>query len=223
MRVLGIDTATSLCTVGIAGDEGFEADYRINRGYIHGEYLSIAIKEVLKGCGISLNDIDGFAVSIGPGSFTGLRIGLGVIKGIVFGYKKPVAAVYTMDGLMNRIPPVTENGCVMLTARKCEVYQGKYRYLQGKWEREGEYQIVNEKDIGKDFTAEETVFIGDGVDKFSSAIFDRVKRPKFIQPEFSLPSGFSIAKQGREMIQQGKEANIETIVPFYLKRFKGVM
>jgi len=223
MRILGIDTATSLCTVGIAGDEGLEADYRINRGYIHGEYLTIAIKEVLKVSGISLNDIDGFAVSIGPGSFTGLRIGLGVIKGIVLGYKKPVAAVHTMDGLINRVPPATEKGCVMLTARKCEVYQGKYKNLQGKWKREGEYQIVSEKDIGNDFNAEETVFIGGGVDKFSSIILDRVKRPKFIQPEFSLPSGFSIAKQGRQMIQQGKEVDIETIVPLYLKRFKGVM
>jgi len=223
MRVLGIDTATSLCTVGIAGDEGFEADYRINRGYIHGEYLSVVIKQVMKASGISLSDIDGFAVSIGPGSFTGLRIGLSVIKGIVLGYEKPVAAVDTMDGLINRIPPVSDNGCVMLTARKGEIYQGKYRFLQGRWQRQDEYQIVSEKNIGNNFKTEETVFIGDGVDKFFSIIEERVKRPKFLQPEFSLPSGFSIAKLGREMIRQKKQVDIETVVPLYLKRFKGVM
>ncbi len=223
MRVLGVDTATSLCSVGIAGDSGFEADYRIHRGYIHGEYLSLALKEVIKACGITLEDIDGFAVSIGPGSFTGLRIGLGLIKGIVFGKQRPVAAIPTMDGLMDRVPPIIKHGCVLLTARKGEVYQGKYRYLNGKWERDGDFQVVREEDIGKGFSEKEIIFIGNGVKSFSPRIIDRVKRPRFIQEDFSLPSGFSIAKIGREMIEQGEVVDIDKIVPLYLKRFKGVM
>lgn len=223
MRVMGVDTATSVCSVGITSESGFEFDYRINHKNIHGEYLSGIIREVLNAFRITLSDIDGFAVSIGPGSFTGLRIGLGVVKGIVLAGKKPVAAVPTMDGLIHRVPPLAKKSCVMLMARKTEVYQGKYHYTDGKWKREGEYQIINEKDIGKDFTEEETIFIGEGINKFSFLILKRVKRPQFIQEDFSFPSGFSIAQLGREMIIKGEEIDIETMVPLYLKRFKGIM
>ncbi|MFO7890091.1 MAG: tRNA (adenosine(37)-N6)-threonylcarbamoyltransferase complex dimerization subunit type 1 TsaB [bacterium] len=223
MRVLGVDTATSVCSVGIAGEGGFEADYRINRGYIHGEYLSIAIKEVLKSCDISLKDIDGFAVSIGPGSFTGLRIGLAVIKGIMLGEKRPVAAVPTMDGLIHQVPPISRKGCVMLVARKKEVYQGIYRYSDGRWKKEEKYQVVNEKDIGKGFSEEDIVFIGNGTEKFFHEISDRVDNPVFLAQNFSLPSGFGVAGLGREMIKEGKEADIESLVPLYVKSFKGIM
>lgn len=223
MRVLGIDTATSVCSVGIAGKGGMEADYRINRGYIHGEHLSLAIKETIKACDIFLKDIDGFAVSIGPGSFTGLRIGLAVIKGIVLGEKKPVVIVPTMDALIYRVPPVAGKGCVMLIARKQEVYQGVYQYSEGMWKNEKEYGVVNEKDLGTGFGREDVVFIGNGVIKYSNKITERVLKPVFLAQDFSLPSGFSVAQLGREMLLQGKEADIESLVPLYVKSFKGIM
>lgn len=223
MRVLGIDTATSVCSVGIAGEKGMEADYRINRGYIHGEHLSLAIREVLQACGLGLEQIDGCAVSIGPGSFTGLRIGLAVIKGIILGVKKPVAAVPTMDALIHRVPPLARKGCVMLIARKKEVYQGIYRYSEGKWNKVEEYRIVNERDVGTGFGQEETFFIGNGVERYSSLIKERTAKPVFLAQDFSLPNGFSVAQLGREMLLQGKEADIESLVPLYVKSFKGIM
>lgn len=223
MRVLGIETATALCSVGLAGENGFEADYRLYRGNIHGEYLSRAVKEVVNGAGIQLKDIEGYAVSIGPGSFTGLRIGLGFVKGLVFGGDKPLAAVSTMDALMSRVPPLSEYGCVMITARKCEVYQGKYHFKGNSWEKCGEIELVEKDNIGRGFSDKRTIFIGNGTLKFSDIINKNVKRPLFIQQDFSLPSGYSIAKMGREMLLHGEIASVEDLVPFYLKRFQGIL
>ena len=222
MNVLGIETATSLCSVGLSGDEGFIADYKLLRGYIHGEHVPEAIENILKGAGITINTIDGIAVSIGPGSFTGLRIGLGIAKGLAFGLGNPLVAVPTMDGLISPIPGMCEWACILLTSRKSEVYQGLYRWTHGSWELKENYEVVSEEKIGHNLPQNNILFLGEGSLHYQSDIKKRVKKAQFLTPIHSLPSGYNIAEKGRQCLINGEIANINTLVPLYVKRFQGV-
>ncbi len=222
MRVLGIETATTLCGVGLAGDEGFVADYRVLRGYTHAEHLPEAVDQVLKDAGFLVGDIDGVAVSIGPGSFTGLRIGLGLAKGLAWGWEKPLVAVPTMEGLVLQVPGMCEWACVMLIARKGEVYQGLYKWEKDSWRLVGDYGIVQEGKIGEGFPESEILFLGEGTTCYRETIQKRVKGTRFLPPVYSIPSGYGVAERGRERLQKGEVADIDTLVPLYLKRFKGV-
>jgi tRNA threonylcarbamoyladenosine biosynthesis protein TsaB len=221
MIVLGIETATSVCGVGLACDEGFMADYRILRRNKHAELLPEAIETVLKDAGMRVHEIDGIAVSIGPGSFTGLRIGLGLAKGMAFGLEKPLIAVPTMDGMVSQTPHVCEWACVLLTARKGEVYQGLFRRSENSWQREGKYEIVPENRIGKGLPNEGILFLGEGSDNNKNCILDRVDEAHFLPPFHSIPSGYGVAAKGRELLCEGNVADIDTLSPFYLKRFQG--
>ena len=222
MMVLGIETATDLCGVGLAGDEGFVADYRLLRGHVHAEHLPAAVEKVLKDAGLLPKEIDGIAVSIGPGSFTGLRIGLGMAKGMAFGLDKPLVAVPTMDGLVSQVPGLCEWACVMLIARKGEVYQGLYRWEKGSWGMVGRYKVVQEEKIGEGFPEGEVLFLGEGTTCHRETIQERTGGARFLPPVYSLPSGYGVAEKGMELLQKGEVAEIDKLVPLYLKRFQGV-
>jgi len=222
MIVLGIETATSLCGVGLIDSKGFVADYRLLREYIHAEYLPVEIDRLFKDAGILPEDIDGIAVSVGPGSFTGLRIGLGVAKGLAFGLGKPLVAVPTMDGLMVNVPPLCEWACVFLIARKGEVYQGIYKWGHNCWEQVGSYGVVQEKDIGKELPDGNVLFLGEGAQCYQTIIQKRIRKARFLPQVYSLPSGYNIAEKGREFLQAGKVEDLDSLVPLYLKRFQGI-
>jgi len=222
VNVLGIETATSLCSVGLTGDEGFIADYKLLRKYVHGEHLPEAIETILKGAGIAFQAIDCIAVSIGPGSFTGLRIGLGIAKGLAFGMGKPLVAVPTMDGLVSQIPGICKWACVLLIARKGEVYQGLYQWAQGSWERKENYEVVSEKKIGDHLPKDEILFLGDGSILYQSRIEKRITKAQFLPPVYSLPSGYSIAEKGRKCLKNGEVSDIDSLVPLYIKQFQGI-
>lgn len=222
MIVLGIETATSVCGVGLSGDEGLIGDYKMLRGHIHGEHLPEAIENLFKDAAIPINIIDGIAVSIGPGSFTGLRIGLGVAKGLALGLGKPLIAVPTMDGLVFSIPGMCEWACILLHARKREVYQGLYCWAKGDWIQKGDCQVVPEEEIGRDLPKNNILFLGEGSLCYRRNIEKQIRAAQFLAPIYSQPSGYNIAEKGRQCLSRGEMADTDKLVPIYVKRFQGV-
>lgn len=103
MKVLGIDTSTSCGSVGLIDDDSIIAEYHLNIAVTHSERLLGAIEFVLREARCTMEDLDGWAISLGPGSFTGLRIGVSTIKGLAFATQKPVAGVPTLDVLAHRL------------------------------------------------------------------------------------------------------------------------
>ena len=222
MIVLGIETATPLCGVGLIKNKKFVVDYRLFMRYIHAEYLPVEIDRLFKDVHILPEEIDGVAVSIGPGSFTGLRIGLSVAKGLAFGLEKPLIAVPTMDALMVDVPPVSEWACVLITARKNELYQGIYKWEHNHWEQVGDYEIVQKKDIAKKLSDKDILFLGEGALCYQSIIQEKIEKARFLPQVYSLPSGYNIAKKGEEFLEVGKVEDVDSLVPLYLKRFQGI-
>ena len=223
MMILGIETATVLCGVGLVGDEGLVAEYRLRRGYTHAERLPGAVEKVLTDAEISPGQLDGIGVSIGPGSFTGLRIGLGLAKGLALGWEKSLVAVETMDGLVSQVPGVCDWACVMLVARKGEVYQRLYGWEDDRWMAVGAYQLVQEAGVGKGLPKGDVLFLGEGAACYREMLRQRKKGAKFLGPALSLPSGYGVAARGRELLMGGEVADADALVPLYLKRFQGMM
>lgn len=220
MTILGIDTATAVCSVGLAGENGFIAEYGLMGAMVHGERLPGMVEHLFNSTGIDPDSLDGIAVSIGPGSFTGLRIGLGYAKGLALGLGKPLIDIDTMDGMIAFVPPVCEWGCVLLKARKGEVYQGLYRW-RDEWQREGEFSVTANEQIGNRLPGDDVLFIGEGAVSLRDQIRGKFGRARFLQDN-SRPAGYHIAALGIRKLKNGQLTDLESIVPKYIKRFQGV-
>jgi tRNA threonylcarbamoyladenosine biosynthesis protein TsaB len=131
MKVFGIDTSTSCESVGLIDDGEVISDYLLNLPVTHSERLLGAIEFVLREARCPIENIDGWAIALGPGSFTGLRIGVSTVKGLALATGKPVAGVSILDVLASQIAPTPHLICPILDARKQEVYTAFYRYEEG--------------------------------------------------------------------------------------------
>ena len=129
--ILLLETSTTVCSVALAGDDGILAFREINEGYAHSENITVFIEETLNEAGIKMADLAAVAVSSGPGSYTGLRIGVSTAKGICFALDKPLISVGTLDGMASGFATtrdVTKGAFLvpMIDARRMEVYCSVY-------------------------------------------------------------------------------------------------
>ena len=221
MIVLGIETSTSLCGVGLADESGLIADYRLIRGFAHAEQLAGAAQKILSDAEIQFQDLSGVAVSIGPGSFTGLRIGLGFAKGLAFSHDLPLMAVPTSSGLIATIPPLASTACALLVARKGEVYRGVYVWQGSAWCIQQDVEAVAAGAICDGLPEGDVLFIGPGVLAHRDEIAS-FARAVFLDDVYSHPTGYGVAAVGRTMLAAGQTSDLDSLVPTYLKRFQGV-
>ncbi|MBI1811510.1 MAG: tRNA (adenosine(37)-N6)-threonylcarbamoyltransferase complex dimerization subunit type 1 TsaB, partial [Nitrospirae bacterium] len=139
MKILAIDTSTMLGGIAILDESLLIAESRLNVRSTHSERLMTEIERCLKQSGIKISDIDVFAVATGPGSFTGLRIGVSTVKGFSYATGKQIVSVPTLEALAWNFPYSKYPVCTMLDARKKEVYAALF-----KWEGENFTRLINE-------------------------------------------------------------------------------
>ncbi len=218
MKVLGIDTSTSCGSVGLIDDEQIVSEYLLNIQVTHSERLLGAIEFVLKEARYSMDDIDGWAISIGPGSFTGLRIGASTIKGLGFATQKPVAGVSTLDVLAFQISPTPSLICPILDARKQEVYTAFYRYERGDLLRRlSAYQAIKPENLVKSIK-EQTIFTGEGVKTYGAVLRNALPSFAIFAPfSLHLPHGSVVAKLGLELLKKGEYLELSTFTPLYIR------
>src|SRR5512136_1856278 len=169
MLILGIETATRTGGVAVVSENGVIAEYTLNIEITHSERLMETVDRVLTGAKITLADLDGFSVSVGPGSFTGLRIGVATIKGMAFVTGKPVAAVPTLKALAWNVPHAGHPVCPLLDAGKKEVYSALYRYENGSLSTAMAEENLSLQDLARRIT-ERAVFTGEGAHSFRADI-----------------------------------------------------
>jgi len=178
MKILAIDTSTASGSIALLEDDRLIAELTTCSQKTHAERLLPSIKGLLEGADARIEEIDCFAVTKGPGSFTGLRIGLSTVKGLAWSLHKPVIGVSTLEALAMNIPYADKPICPILDARKKEVYAGIYRCDGNRLER-----IMDDKAIKPavllENIKEPTIFIGGGID----VIFNsepRTPNPKLV-------------------------------------------
>lgn len=144
MRILAVDTSTTTCSVAVSEEGALVAELTLAGGRTHSRHLMGLVDQLLATCGLTLDDIDAFAAVRGPGSFTGLRIGLSMVKGLSFATGKPAVGVSSLTALACQFPWTEDTLCMMLDARKGEVYCGTYRFVDGALlpERVGEEAVI---------------------------------------------------------------------------------
>jgi tRNA threonylcarbamoyladenosine biosynthesis protein TsaB len=180
------------------------------------------VRDLLSRARIPAERLDGIAVSIGPGSYTGLRIGLAFAKGMAFSLGRPLAGVPTMDALVSTVPDVFPHVCVMIPSRKGEVFRGLYAREGSRWRPVGGCGVAAQDGLGDGLPEGDVLFIGEGSRIHRSAIESQCRKPHFFPEAHSLPSGASVAAEGRARLASGPGDDIDGLVPFYMKAFQGV-
>lgn len=218
MKVLGIDTSTSCGSIGLIDDGSVISEYLLNTALTHSERLLRSIEYVLNQGGCTIDDLDGWALSLGPGSFTGLRIGVSTIKGLAFASQKPVAGVPTLDALAANISPTPYLICPILDARKGEVYTSCYRYEKGDiLKRLTAYQAIGPEDLVKNIE-EKAIFLGSGVKSYGDALRKAIPALAIFVPDpFNLPHGSVVARLGLDQFRRNDVLDLPTFTPIYVR------
>lgn len=218
MYVLGVETATRVGSVAVASEGGLIGEYTLGVGPAYAERLLPAIDHLLQSTDVPFSDIDGLAISLGPGSFTGLRIGLSTVKGLSFAGKKPVVGIPTLDALAHHIHGFEFLICPMLDARKKEVYTALYRRDRTEGVQKLTVDLATAPDKLLREVDEAVIFLGDGSRVYRSVIEASLgSRAVFTPPYLDYPRAATIAFLGMEELRKGTIQSIDTLKPIYVR------
>jgi tRNA threonylcarbamoyladenosine biosynthesis protein TsaB len=216
-----VETSTLSGATALVEGDTVVAEYRLNVAITHSERLLPAIDHLLVTAGLRPADVDAFAVAIGPGSFTGLRIGLSTMKSLAFATGKPLCGVPTLDALAWSLPFAAYPVCPVLDARKGEVYTALYRTDGGRLEPLWEPRAVAPEALAAALAREldgPVVFLGDGVAAYAAVLRERLgEAARFAPPAQRLPSAVTVAELARARLERGETADPATLVPLYLR------
>ena len=223
MKILGIDTSTKICSLGLVEENNILAEYNLSSYYQRTSSILVStIKDMLEGVDLKLSDLDGIAVSIGPGSFTGLRIGLGVAKGLSYASSIPLLAIPTLDALAFSLKGIPFLVCPILESKRDEVYSAAFREVDAlDLDKVVDYNCGNIDSLLSELSSlnEKIVFIGEGIIKYRKIIEERLGRKAlFVGPHLALPRGVNVAFLGLEKLRRGEAENIYTLPLLYLRK-----
>jgi tRNA threonylcarbamoyladenosine biosynthesis protein TsaB len=218
MKALGIDTSTSCGSVGLIENNEVISEYLLNIPVTHSERLLGAIEFVLREARCPIEQIEGWVIALGPGSFTGLRIGVSTVKGLAFATGKPVAGISTLDVLASEIAPTSCLICPILDARKKEVYTAFYRYGErDSLRRQSKYQAIPPEDLVRKIK-EQTIFVGEGVGTYRDFLLNRLGSFAILpSAPFHVSHGSMVAKLGMELLRKGESLNLPAFSPLYVR------
>jgi len=207
MLILGIDTSTKICTCSIFDSEnGVIAETSLSVKKNHSNIVMPIIDNLFKISDLNINDIDKIAVAIGPGSFTGVRIALGIAKGLAMALNKPLIAVNELD-ILEAIADGNENETIpLIDARKERVY---YKY-QGNYIDDYLINLISNFDKNKKY-----VFVGDGAINYTNILKDNLGENAIVLPMYN---AFPRASVLCELALNKEEANIYTLEPEYISK-----
>lgn len=212
--ILNIETATKNCSVSIAKNgETILCKEIAEEGYSHAEKLHVFIEEVIAESGVSVQDLNAVAVSQGPGSYTGLRIGVSAAKGLCFALNIPLIAVDTLQTLASQVS-ISEGKIIpMLDARRMEVYSAVFN-AKIEIERPIQAEIINE-DSFAEYT-DTIYFVGDCADKCKTVL---TKENFIFLEEIKYPSAREMSKISYDKYQKSDTVDVAYFEPYYLKDF----
>ncbi len=237
MKILGIDTSTPIGSVALIDDDNIVAEHTLNIVQAHSSRLMPAIDTVLKWGDITPNDLDGCVVGIGPGSFTGIRIGVATAKSLCYAVDKPIVGVSTLEAIAYNLRWTNGVVCPILDARRSEIYGGVF-HGGSEWQRLTDDLCLPidafldklDSHVSPDSTV---IFVGDGLATYGNTVQERLGQTEiisglqtpptredavhFADAIFNVPRGATIAKLGAQRLKQGDNDSYWTLVPNYVR------
>ena len=218
MRILAIDTSTPVGSIALVEGPLLKAQNILNISATHNQRLLPGIERILTDSGWSLDGLDGFAVSIGPGSFTGLRIGLSIIKGLAWATDKPLAGIPTLDALAGNVSFAPHQICPILDARKGEIYTALYRRGdEGIPQKLTSYLVIKPAEL-VNLIEEKTVLVGDGLLPYGDYL-EKELGDLLVQapPHLNVVHASSVGWLGWLRLRSGKYEDVTKITPLYVR------
>ena len=219
MRILSLDTATEVATCAIIENNNLLGEIILNYKKQHSVILMPMIDSLLKNLNLSVKDIDGFVVSKGPGSFTGLRIGMATIKGLCQGSKKPFVSVSTLDALAYNMCYTSGIICPVLDALRGNVYTALYTFEGTTLKMISDYMVISVEEL-KDLLAKHNqpvCFIGDGIQK-NKELLSTMDNVSFAPPHLNIVRASSLGELGLKLLSEGIEESLHNSGPVYLRK-----
>ncbi|MCW4451678.1 tRNA (adenosine(37)-N6)-threonylcarbamoyltransferase complex dimerization subunit type 1 TsaB [Kaistella sp. BT6-1-3] len=219
MKILHIETSSKNCSVAISDvEELLCVCEEVSENYKQSESLHTFVEWALEGAEISLKDLDAVCLGMGPGSYTGLRIGSSAAKGFCYGLKIPLIAVNSLETMIE--PFLSQNFdyiIPLLDARRMEVYTAVFDGISGNMITETEAKILDETSF-QDFKDKKVMFVGDGSTKAKEIL----QLPDAEFSEMFYPSAKYLVKKAVGKFNNKEFEDVAYFEPFYLKEFQGV-
>lgn len=220
MKILAMDSSGLVASVALLEDNNLIAEYTMNYKKTHSQTLLPMMDEIIKMTETDLSSLDAIAVAKGPGSFTGLRIGLATAKGLALALNKPIIGVPTLEGLAMNLYGVKSLICPLMDARRNQVYTGIYRFEKEELEVVKEQTAVAVEDLieGLNSIGKDVIFLGDGVHVYRNVIEEKLEINGFFAPaHLNKQRAGAVGVRGLYYLSKGIIENADDFAPDYLR------
>ena len=217
MSVLAIETATERMGVALVNETRVLSLFELLAERPHAVELPQAVARVLHAGGETLGHLEGIAIDIGPGSFTGLRIGLSFVKALTLAKPVPVIAVPSLDVLAAAVPFARDLVCSIIDAKQRKVYAAFYRADGARAAKQSDYSLWTLEELFQQIGSQRVLFVGDGVGVYRQQLAERFgERATFADPEWWYPQAAVLGRLGLARLKAGQRDNPRDLVPMYL-------
>ena len=216
MKIIGLDTTSQSGSVSLINENKILGECLFNVGPRHSENVVSSLEWLLETLDIEKQEIDAVAVSIGPGSFTSIRVGVTIAKSLAYSLKIKIAAVSSLEVLAMNVPNTDLNICSILDAKRSEVYSAIYKYSNNRLESVRDEKVEPIETL-LTFVNEPTIFVGDG----SSLYREELKKHSnsiLVSENFNIVRSSNCALLGSVKLSDGKSDDVMGLVPNYLRK-----
>jgi len=218
MKILALDTSSPVGSLAVAEGRTVLTESSLPRSVTFSRTLIPEIKRILDETGLTVPDLDALTLGLGPGSFTGLRIGLAAAKGLAWAAGRPLIGVPTLEAMVRGLPPRPFQACPLLPARRDLVYAALYQTgPDGRWERRSDFASFAPEDLVQ-IIQEETVFFGIGLETCGRVLADGLGPLFRAGPkELDHPRAVWVIQTALDMLERGAETDPVKITPLYIR------
>ena len=206
---LGIETSSLVSSVALMDEHNLIGELTIQAGLTHSEQLVPHIDMLLRASQVERNELKGIVVSIGPGSFTGLRIGMGTAKAMAYALQIPLYGIMTMDSLVRNVSYTDRTICTVIDAQKKHVYAGIYQYEDNDLVCQEEPFVIPVSDL---------LDRGDGIKRIEKLLEDGDTNLTILDISQRIPKASSLLLASRKLIDGNEVSDPMDMVPYYIRR-----
>ncbi|MFQ5450739.1 MAG: tRNA (adenosine(37)-N6)-threonylcarbamoyltransferase complex dimerization subunit type 1 TsaB [Nitrospinaceae bacterium] len=216
MKILGIDSSTPQGSVALIENQNIVSQASLEKSSTYSNRLLALVDQVLADAHWEWSDVDGFSVTTGPGSFTGLRVGVSLVKGFVLHTGKPFRGIDTLEAISACAEPTPHPICPILDARKKEIYTAFFKYEENRLDRiSPDCAIAPEELCGR--ISGPTVFLGSGLDPYGGFFSARLG-PRFVHPPPRMSIAAAAALLAHPRFDDGAEVDLDDLRITYVRK-----
>ena len=217
MKILALESSATAASVALCEDEALIAQSFRDTGLTHSQTLLPMTEELLAHCGLTVTDLDLIAVAAGPGSFTGLRIGVATAKGLAWAAQLPCAGCSTLEAMAWNLAGLDGELCAAMDARRHQVYNARFRAENGTITRLTEDRAIALEDLIEELRGTKTtqIVLGDGAQLCCEALTAAGIPARLAPPNLRQQTAWGVARLGLELAKAGQTVPPEELVPVY--------